>query len=113
MNIICKTVIAAAATLALSGTASASTPDWKIAFSYSSDAPVETTYHAFEKTAKKACRKQARKIRNLSVKRKFSASCRAELIEKAVSQTQNEILLALHETKVGTQRSRRIFASRN
>ena len=108
-----KTIFAAAAAIALAGTASASTTGSQIAFHYDAAAPAKKTYKAFNKIAKKACRKEVKKIRaSVGVKRKLQDSCRADLIGKAVMGSQDQFLIALHESKVGTQRTRRIFASR-
>ena len=87
----------------LAFSAMATTPDntFTVAFEYNSKAPAEVIYDDFRTTANRACRTQisTRPVtpRHYSELRE----CVSELLGKAVLETGNTTLVALHESKEG------------
>jgi len=104
-----KAALAGTAFVALAGTAAAEAT-FSADFTYTETAPVQVTYTAFERTAKRACRAEMRDIRQLGARMKMEQSCTAQLLAQAVEATRSDVLIAYHDQRTGPQATRRQFA---
>ena len=94
-----KTLIAASALIALSGTAFAGeTTSTK--FTYNSSAPAEVTYERFQDIAEQACVISLRDAGGLVTKTRMESKCRAEMVDDAVKATKTTVLIAYHNQKI-------------
>lgn len=93
--------LAALSLLAMAGTASADTVEAH--FRFNPQAPVETSYRAFERIAQRACRIQSGA--GLAVRRAIEGDCSRRLIADAVSATGDATFVAYY-----AERTQRISA---
>ena len=100
-----KTLIAASALLAISGTAFADQPV-STSFTYDASAPVDVTYERFQKIAEKACEISLRDAGGLVVKTRMQNKCRSEMVDEAVQATKTNVLIAYHKQQVKAKAER-------
>ena len=90
-----KTLIAASALVAFSGTAFAGETT-STSFTFDSSAPVEVTYERFQKIADAACEISLRDAGNIVAKARMENKCSADLVGEAVKATKTKVLIAYH-----------------
>ena len=105
-----KTLIAASALIATSGTAFADEPV-STTFKYDASAPVEVTYERFQKIAEKACEISLRDAGGLVVKTRVQNKCRAEMVAEDVEATKTEVLIAFHKQQMKIEAEQARLAS--
>ncbi len=104
--------IAVSTMVALAGAASAETTA-PAEFTYTPTAPVETTYAAFETTAKKACRINVSDAGSLRMKTRIESTCRTQLLADAIKATNLQPLIAYHTERTnGLTPATRQFATK-
>lgn len=94
-----KTLLAASALIAFSGTAFAGETT-STTFTYDSSAPVEATYERFQKIAGKACEISLRDAGGIVAKARMENKCSAELVGDAVKATKTDVLIAYHNQQL-------------
>lgn len=71
--------------------------DFSVSFNYNSSAPIEETYESFERTAEDACQiKNFRRVGGPLRKFKLERICKADLMDKIVTATRSQTLMAFH-----------------
>ena len=94
-----KTLIAASALIAFSGTAFAGETT-STTFTYDSSAPVEVTYERFQDIAEQACEIDLRDAGGIVAKTRMENICRVELVSDAVKATKTNVLIAFHDQQL-------------
>ncbi len=107
-----KAFIIGSALFAATGAASAE-DNFEAAVTYNPSAPVEAIYATFEAATKAACANEARSygVQSRSRVAKFMRTCQRQLMHRAVSETRNDILIALHDERTSPRSARRMFTS--
>lgn len=97
-----KTSIAIMAVATLTGVASAQN-SFEVKITHPQGVSVETSYIAMEKQARKYCKREARRVDDRGIPRKFRAeyirNCVDQVMRNVLSKIQNDRLTAYHKAK--------------
>ena len=106
-----KAFIIGSALFAATGAASAE-DSFETAVTYNPSASVEAIYATFEATTKTACANEARSdgVQSRSRVAKFMRTCQRQLMQRAISETRNGALIALHDERTSPRSVRRMLA---
>lgn len=105
-----KAIAAVSALCVMAGNALAQ-DTFTVKFDYTPSASAEENYQGFKETAKKACYKKYRRVRNLGVRSHGERLCRKQLLDDVIAETNSKVLMVMHEpTEIVSRNGDRNFA---
>ena len=113
MKHIISTIVTSVALVGFSMPVTAGENTFTAVFTYNADAPIEETLLSFEKVARKTCRRQTNisSMQPSYLGARYRAACRVELVNAAIEETKNEVLISQYQLRDEYKAKQLKFAS--